>query len=111
MKKRFKLFFFGFGQVAKYFVNKLIEEKYNFDLVTTNTKKTENKIFNRLNFKSYYFFNNKFDPNLLNELNNSNKILISIPPMEGHDIVLKTFHKVFKESKFDWITYLSATNI
>ena len=31
--------------------------------------------------------------------------------MEGHDIVLKTFHKVFKESKFDWITYLSATNI
>ena len=111
MKKRFKLFFFGFGQVAKYFVNKLIEEKYNFDLVTTNTKKTENKIFNQLNFKSYYFFNNKFDPNLLNELNNSNKILISIPPMEGHDIVLKTFHKVFKESKFDWITYLSATNI
>ena len=111
MKKRFKLFFFGFGQVGKYFLNKLIQEKYNFDLVTTNTKKTENKIFDRLNFKSYYFFNNKFDPNLLNELNNSNKILISIPPIEGHDIVLKTFHKVFTESKFDWITYLSATSI
>tara|TARA_B100001146_G_C16195717_1_gene441566 strand:+ start:3088 stop:3966 length:879 start_codon:yes stop_codon:yes gene_type:complete len=111
MKKRFKLFFFGFGQVAKYFLNKLIQEKYNFDLITTNTRKTENKIFNQINFKSYYFFNNKFDPNLLNELNNSNKILISIPPTEGHDIVLKTFHKAFKESKFDWITYLSATSI
>ena len=90
MEKRFKLFFFGFGQVAKYFVNKLIQEKYNFDLATTNTKKTENKIFNKINFKSYYFFNNKFDPNLLNELNNSNKILISIPPREGPDLVLKT---------------------
>ncbi len=111
MEKRFKLFFFGFGQVAKYFLNKLIQEKYNFDLVTTNTKKTENKIFNKFNFKSYYFFNNKFDPQLLNELENSNKVLISIPPIEGHDVVLKTFHKIFKESKFDWITYLSATSI
>ena len=111
MEKRFKLFFFGFGQVAKYFLNKLIQEKYNFDLVTTNTKKTENKIFNKFNFKSYYFFNNKFDPQLLNELENSNKVLISIPPIEGHDVVLKTFHKTFKESKFDWITYLSATSI
>ena len=111
MEKRFKLFFFGFGQVAKYFLRKLIQEKYNFDLVTTNTKKTENKTFNQINFKSYYFFNNKFDPKLLNELNNSNKVLISIPPTEGHDVVLKTFHKTFKESKFDWITYLSATSI
>ena len=111
MEKRFKLFFFGFGQVAKYFLNKLIQEKYNFDLVTTNTKKTENKIFNKFNFQSYYFFNNKFDPQLLNELENSNKVLISIPPIEGHDVVLKTFHKIFKESKFDWITYLSATSI
>ena len=111
MEKRFKLFFFGFGQVAKYFLRKLIQEKYNFDLVTTNTKKTENKTFNQINFKSYYFFNNKFDPKLLNELNNSNKVLISIPPIEGHDVVLKTFHKTFKESKFDWITYLSATSI
>jgi len=111
MEKRFKLFFFGFGQVAKYFLRKLIQEKYSFDLVTTNTKKTENQTFNQINFKSYYFFNNKFDPKLLNELNNSNKVLISIPPTEGHDVVLKTFHKTFKESKFDWITYLSATSI
>ena len=111
MEKKSKLFFFGFGQVAKYFVSKLVKEKYNFDLVTTNTKKTENKIFNMFNFKSYYFFNNKFDPQLLNELENSNKVLISIPPIEGHDVVLKTFHKIFKESKFDWITYLSATSI
>ena len=31
MEKRFKLFFFGFGQVAKYFLSKLIQEKYNFE--------------------------------------------------------------------------------
>ena len=79
MEKKFKLFCFGFGQVAKYFVKNLIKNKFDFDLVTTNTRKTQNKKFNNLQYKSYYFADNKFDNNLLNDLNSSNKILISIP--------------------------------
>ena len=39
--KKIKLFCFGFGQVAKYFVKKLINDKYSLSLVTTNTLKTK----------------------------------------------------------------------
>ena len=33
MKNKFKLFCFGFGQVAESFINKLIDEKKDFDFV------------------------------------------------------------------------------
>ena len=55
MKKDFKLFCFGFGQVAKYFVKNLIKNNFNFDLVTTNTTKTKLLDFNNLKYKSYFF--------------------------------------------------------
>ena len=45
MKKKFKLFCFGFGQVAKYFVNNLVKNNFNFELITTNTTKTQLKNF------------------------------------------------------------------
>jgi len=111
MKKNFKLFCFGFGQVAKYFVKNLKKKDYKFDLVATNTTKTQLKEFNNLKYKSYHFIDNIFDKDLLNELNSSNKVLISIPPKDRKDIVLKVFNKNFKKNKFDWVTYLSATSI
>ena len=111
MEKKFKLFCFGFGQVAKYFVKNLIKNKFDFDLVTTNTRKTQNETFDTLQYKSYYFKDDKFDDNLLNDLNSSNKILISIPPKNQTDIVLKIFGKIFKKNNFDWVTYLSATSV
>jgi len=52
--KKIKLFCFGFGQVAKYFVKKLINEKYNLSLVTTNTMETKEKFFENQKFKSYF---------------------------------------------------------
>ena len=111
MKKKFKLFCFGFGQVAKYFVKNLIKNKENFNLVTTNTKETKQNEIGELKYKSYYFVNDKFDPNLIDELNLSNKVLISIPPTTQTDIVLKTFKKNFINNKFNWVTYLSATSV
>jgi len=111
MKKNFKLFCFGFGQVAKYFVKNLNKNNFNFDLVATNTTKTQFKEFDQIKYKSYYFFDNKFDKNLLNELRVSNKVLISISPKNGKDVVLKTFKKNFERNVFDWVTYLSATNV
>ena len=111
MKKNFKLFCFGFGQVAKYFVKNLIKNNYKFDLVTTNTVNTKFKKIGNLKYKSYYFNNNSFDVNLLKNLNNSNKVLISIPPKDKNDLVLKKFANSFKNNKFDWITYLSATSV
>ena len=87
--KKIRLFCFGFGQVAKYLVKNLIKKNLDFDLITTNTKETQSKKFNNLKYTSYYFIDNKFDNNLLNELNSSNKVLISIPPKNQTDIVLK----------------------
>ena len=65
MKKKFKLFCFGFGQVAKYFVKSLIKNNFNFDLIATNTTKTQSKEFNSLKYKSYYFADSIFDKDLL----------------------------------------------
>ena len=66
MKKKFKLFCFGFGQVAKYFIKNLIIKNFNFDLITTNTTNTQLKEFNNLKYKSYclilhiFFLNHPF---------------------------------------------------
>ena len=111
MSSKFKLLCFGFGQVARYFVKNLIKKNYKFELVTTNTTKTQIKEINNLKFTSYYFTDSKFDDNLLKEIDTSNKILISIPPKNQEDLVLKIFDVNFKKNKFDWVTYLSATSI
>ena len=111
MKKKFKLFCFGFGQVAKYFTENLIKNDFNFDLVTTNTRNTEIKKFKNKRYKSFFFKNNNFDKKLIKELILSNKVLISIPPKKQKDVVLHNFNKIFKKNKFDWVTYLSATSV
>jgi len=111
MKKNFKLFCFGFGQVARYFVKNLIKNNFSFNLVTTNTSNTELKKIGDNFHKSYYFNNNSYDKNLLKELDSSNKVLISIPPKSKNDLVLEVFNKNFKKYKFDWVTYLSATSV
>ena len=111
MKKKFKLFCFGFGQVAKYFTENLIKNDFNFDLVTTNTRNTGMKKFKNKRYKSFFFKNNNFDKKLIKELILSNKVLISIPPKNQKDVVLDNFNKIFKKNKFDWVTYLSATSV
>ena len=109
--KKIELFCFGFGQVAKYFVKKLINEKYNLSLVTTNTTATKEKFFENQKFKSYFFNNENYDKKLIKDLNNSNIILVSIPPVDGEDVVANFFEKEIQNFDFEWITYLSATSI
>jgi NAD dependent epimerase/dehydratase family enzyme len=111
MEKNLKLFCFGFGQVAKYFVRNLIKKNLKFDLVTTNTSKTCTKYIDDHKYKSYFFLDDKFDNHLLKELDSSNKVLISVPPKNQKDVVIKTFSKDLKKSSFDWITYLSSTSV
>ena len=111
MKKNFKLFCFGFGQVAKYFVKNLLDKNFFIELITTNTKKTEIKKINNLDYKSYFFSDNKFDADLVKDLQSSKKVLISIPPKNNTDLVLKNFGAYFKKKNFDWVTYLSATSV
>ena len=111
MKKKSKFFFFGFGQVAKYFVRELISSDQKFLFYATNTNKTKFCNFSGRRYKSFKFRDNKYDKNLVQELKNSDYILVSIPPQNKRDIVLKRFSKFLFDTNFVKLIYLSATSV
>ena len=102
---------FGFGQVAKNFIKKLNTEKYNINLSATSRSESSKKIFNGINYNSYLFNSEKFDQNLVVKLKEADHILVSVPPENQEDLVIKNFSKFIESSKVKWITYLSATSI
>ena len=107
-----KVFCFGFGQVAECFVNKLIEEKKDLDLNITSRDETHQIEFNNLKITSFFFKDDKFDASLKTKLEEANYILISIPPIDGKDIVVNYLNTNLKNLKnCRWITYLSATSV
>ena len=109
---KLKVFCFGFGQVAESFINKLIKEKKDFDLSITSRQETHQIDFNNITINSYQFSENKVDYSLVQKLEHADYILISIPPVDGKDIVanfLETNSKIKTNCK--WITYLSATSV
>ena len=109
--KDINIFCFGFGQVAKNFIKKLSIEQYNINLSATSRSESSKKIFNGINYNNYLFNSEKFDQNLVVKLKEADHILVSIPPENQEDIVLKNFSKFIESSKVKWITYLSATSI
>jgi len=103
------IFCFGYGQVAKSFVKHL--SKTNNKINLTYTSRT---IENKKKDNSYKIFRldeNSYDNKIINEIYNSDFIIISIPPINGEDIVIKHFSEVFKKLKTKCITYLSATSV
>ena len=109
---KLKVFCFGFGQVAESFVNKLIYEKKAFDLSITTRKETHQIQYNNLKINSYQFTKGKIDVSILEKLEETNYILISIPPVDGKDIVVDYFETNLKNIKnCNWVTYLSATSV
>jgi len=109
--KDINIFCFGFGQVAKNFIKKLSVEQYNINLSATSRSESSKKTFNGINYNSYLFNSEKFDQNLVVKLKEADHILVSIPPENQEDLVIKNFSKFIESSKVKWITYLSATNI
>ena len=109
--KSINIFCFGFGQVAKSFIKKLIIENYNITLTTTSRNKSSKENFKGINHNSYLFDGNKFDNNLLVELKKADHILVSIPPEKQEDLVVKNFSKFIEDTKAKWITYLSSTSV
>jgi nucleoside-diphosphate-sugar epimerase len=109
--KNINIFCFGFGQVAKYFITKVKLENYSINLSVTSRSKTTWKIFDGVNYQNYMFNDEKYDKNLIAKLKDADHILISIPPKEGKDLVVKNFAKFIESSKVKWITYLSATSV
>ncbi len=109
--KNINIFCFGFGQVAKNFIKKLEHEKLNIKLSTTSREKTMQKKIGNLSYQSFHFDGLKYDKDLVEQLNKSDHILISIAPADGKDIVIENFQKIIKKSSTKWITYLSATSV
>ena len=109
--KNINIFCFGFGQVAKNFIKKLEYEKLNIKLSTTSREKTMQKKIGNLSYQSFHFDGLKYDKDLVEQLNKSDHILISIAPADGKDIVIENFQKIIKKSSTKWITYLSATSV
>ena len=109
---KLKVFCFGFGQVAESFINKLIIEKKDFDLSITSRQETHQIEFNNLKITSFFFNNDKFDDTLKTRLEEANYILISIPPIDGKDIVANFLDTNYKKiENCNWVTYLSATSV
>ena len=106
-----KFFCFGFGQVAKYFVKKLLKENYTLELNVSSRQKTQTKTFEGLNFNSYEFSNKKIDKDINAKIKEADFILVSIPPIEGEDIVINNLENIIKNTQTKWITYLSATSV
>ena len=108
---KIKVFCFGFGQVAKYFVKKIIKENQALELNVSSRKKTHSSIFEGLNFNSFEFNDKQIDKNIYTKIQDADFILVSIPPIGDNDIVLKNFEEIIKKTKSKWITYLSATSV
>ncbi|MDB9738680.1 NAD-dependent epimerase/dehydratase family protein [Candidatus Pelagibacter sp.] len=109
--KDINIFCFGFGQVAKNFIKKLNTEQYNINLSVTSRGESSKKKLNNIYYNSYLFNSNEFDQKLVVKLKEADHILVSIPPENQEDLVIKNFSKFIKNSKVKWITYLSATSI
>ena len=106
-----RLFCFGFGQVAKYFVKKIINQNLYLDLSVTSRQETHNEVIEGISFTSYEFENDKFDRDINSKIKEADYILVSIPPVFGEDIVIKNFKSLLKNTNAKWITYLSATSV
>ena len=109
--KNINIFCFGFGQVAKSFLTKIDLENYKINLSITSRNETSKKNFNGISYHNYFLNGEKYDQDLISNLKKSDHILISIPPINGSDIVFKMFSKFIKDSKVKWVTYLSATSV
>ena len=109
--KNINIFCFGFGQVAKNFIKKLNLEKFNVNLSVTSREKTQIKKIDKISYNNYQFIGDTFDQNLIKKLKQSDHFLISIPPVNGSDLVIKNFEKIIQECNPKWITYLSVTSV
>ena len=108
---KIKVFCFGFGQVAQYFVRKILKENRELELNITSRNKTNTTKFDGLNMNSYEFNENKKDDAMNSKIQEANFILVSIPPVNNEDIVVKNFKEIIKKTNVKWITYLSATSV
>ena len=106
------LFCFGFGQVAKKFIQKLLQNKIKVNLITTTRQKTSEVSYFDLKFKNFNVTEHNFDNDLPKEIKKFNHILVSTPPISQKDLffeLLNLNNQIISDAK--WITYLSSTSV
>ena len=108
---REKYFFFGFGQVAKYYIDNLIKNKKKFNFNASSTSKTSSKFFRGKKYKSFKFKDYEFDKNIYYEILCSDYIIVSIPPRKHKDLVVENFGPLLSLDSNKKIIYLSATSV
>lgn len=106
-------FCFGFGQVAQSFVAKILSENIQVELSTTSRKPSKKNFFKNITYNTFNFTNRGLDKSLIKKLESAEHILISIPPLNNEDIILKNYKKFFYDLKLKpkSITYLSSTSV
>jgi hypothetical protein len=62
------IFCFGFGQVAKNFINKIKSENFKINLSITSTSKTCQKSINGFDYENFFLKMNLMTTNLLKNL-------------------------------------------
>ena len=80
-----KVLCFGFGQVAESFVNKLIDEKKDFDLSVTSRQETHQIELNNIIINSYQFTEDKFDNSIKKKIEEAPLIWKEHTTPEGFD--------------------------
>ena len=110
--REINIFCFGFGQVAKDFIKKILLNKIKINLITTSRQKSSELNYFNLKYKNFNFNEKNFDTFLLNKIENCDHILVSTPPVNQKDIFLELINSNNKIiSKAKWITYLSSTSV
>jgi len=81
-------------------------------LSVTSRQETHQIEFNNIKINSYQFTEDKFDNSIKKKIEDADYILVSIPPIDGKDIVANYLDtNLEKIINCKWITYLSATSV
>ena len=108
MKK--KLFCFGMGYVASFFSEKLAS--IGWSISTTCRLKEKQVQLKKKGFDAFLISSNSFVSNLEKILEDVTHILVSIPPYDDGDPVIKHYKKQVSSMKnLEWIAYLSSTGV
>ena len=92
-------------------LKKILKEKQALELNVSSRKKTHKLTFEGIDYNSYEFNDKKIDKDIKIKIKDADFILISIPPIDNEDIVVKNFKETIKKTNTKWITYLSATSV
>ena len=79
--------------MAQCFIKKVITENRDLEINVSSRKKTHTLTFEGLSIKAYEFNGQRIDRNIYFKIRESDFILISIPPTDHDDIVIKILKK------------------